>query len=209
MAKDEKKEKDLSMTDEAWNKRTGRITGFLESKENSEFLNSTPDIIDAVELINMNIKRGNRTSEKRKNLWNQILIEGRDWTMEKQPLLKMDWPVSIGKESNLPPAVQASLKQIEQATIDAYVSFWNDNPIIQQTAIISDRNKELGGSPYENGLEMAKARGFANKQRFTKFFNDNRWNGEFDLDAGFGITPPPAEDEEVTVSEGESDEDSA
>ena len=55
MAKDEKKEKDLSMTDEAWNKRTGRILGFLENEENSEFLNSTPDVIDAVELINYNI----------------------------------------------------------------------------------------------------------------------------------------------------------
>jgi alkylhydroperoxidase/carboxymuconolactone decarboxylase family protein YurZ len=208
MSEKEKKEKDLSMTDEAWNKRTGRILGFLEHKDNKKFLASTPDIIDAVELINMNIKRGNRTADKRKNLWNQILIEGRDWTMEKQELLTMDWPVSIGKESNLPAHVQASLKQIAQATEDAYVEFWNANPIIQQTAIISDRNKELGGSPYENGLEMAKARGFANKQRFTKFFNDGRWDGNFDLDVGFGITPPPAE-EEAQVSEGESDEDSA
>ena len=205
MPKTEKKEKDLSMTDEAWNKRTGRITEFLNHDGNQEFLNSSDDIMDAVELINMNIRRGNRSADKRKNLWNQILIEGREWTVEKTDgLLATDWPVSIGKESNLPAHVQASLKMIDSATVDAFVEFWNNNPIVQQTMVISDRNKEMGGSPYEDGLEFAKARGFANKQRFTKYFNDGRWDGNFDLEAGFNIAPP--QDEEESKTEGESND---
>ena len=122
----EKKEKDLSMTDEAWNKRIGRIEEFLNLEGNQEFLNSSDDIIDAVELINMNIRRGNRNAEKRKNLWNQILIEGRDWTVEKTDgMLAMDWPVSIGKESNLPAHAQASLKTIKKLVAEAYAEFWN------------------------------------------------------------------------------------
>jgi|TARA_R100000479_G_scaffold173195_1_gene118824 hypothetical protein len=205
--KTEKKEKDLSMTDESWNKRTGRITEFLNHEGNQEFLNSSDDIMDAVELINMNIRRGNRSADKRKNLWNQILIEGRDWTQEKGANVEMDWPVSIGKESNLPAFVQTSLKQIETHTFNSAVDWWNNNPIIQQTMVISDRNKELGGSPYPDATEFAKARAFANKQRFTKYYNDGRWNGEFNLETGFNVAPPPANEE--TEESGDSDEDSA
>ena len=120
----------------------------------------------------MNIRRGNRNAEKRKNLWNQILIEGRDWTVEKTDgKLAMDWPVSIGKESNLPAHAQASLKEIKKLVAEAYAEFWNSNPIIQMTSVISDRNKEVGGSPFENGLDFGDGRGVAVNQRFTKYFN--------------------------------------
>ena len=101
-------EKDLSMDNETWEKRTGRITEWLDLEENQAFLTSNEDIEDAVDLIRMNIKRGNRTADKRKNLWNQILIEGRDWTTEQQELLTVNWPVAVGKESSLPPHVQES-----------------------------------------------------------------------------------------------------
>ena len=205
----EKKEKDLSMTDEAWNKRIGRIEEFLNLEGNQEFLNSTDDIIDAVELIKMNIRRGNRNAEKRKNLWNQILIEGREWTMEKQELLAMDWPVSIGKESNLPAHAQASLKQIKKLVAEAYAEFWNTNPIIQMTSVISDRNKEIGGAPFENGIDFGDGRGVAVNQRFTKYFNEGRWNGEFSLEDGMQIAPPPAEETtKAEETEGESDDSS-
>ena len=205
----EKKEKDLSMTDEAWNKRIGRIEEFLNLEGNQEFLNSTDDIIDAVELINMNIRRGNRNAEKRKNLWNQILIEGRDWTMEKQELLAMDWPVAVGKESNLPAHTQASLKEIKKLVAEAYAEFWNSNPIIQMTSVISDRNKEIGGSPFENGIDFGDGRGVAVNQRFTKYFNDGRWNGEFSLEDGMQIAPPPTEETtKAEETEGESDDSS-
>ena len=207
----EKKEKDLSMTDEAWNKRIGRIEEFLNLEGNQEFLNSSDDIIDAVELINMNIRRGNRNAEKRKNLWNQILIEGRDWTVEKTDgKLAMDWPVSIGKESNLPAHAQASLKTIKKLVAEAYAEFWNSNPIIQMTSVISDRNKEVGGSPFENGLDFGDGRGVAVNQRFTKYFNDGRWDGNFSLEDGMTIAPPPSDENatESETTEGESDESS-
>tara|TARA_R100000353_G_C6508454_1_gene196012 strand:- start:1750 stop:2469 length:720 start_codon:yes stop_codon:yes gene_type:complete len=204
----EKKEKDLSMTDESWNTRTGRVLEFLNHEGNQEFLNSSDDIMDAVELIQMNIRRGNRSADKRKNLWNQILIEGREWTIEKTDgALATNWPVSVGKESNLPAHVQASLKQIEQHTFDTFVELWNNNLIVQQTMVISDRNKEMGGSPYQEGTEFAKARAFANKQRFTKYFNDGRWDGNFDLEAGFNIAPPIDENAE-TEETGDSSDDS-
>jgi len=207
--KTEKKEKDLSMTDEAWNKRVGRIEEFLSHEGNQEFLNSSDDIIDAVELIQMNIRRGNRNATKRKNLWNQILIEGRDWTTEKQELLVIDWPVAVGKESNLPAHAQASLKEMKKMVQEAYAEFWNSNPIIQMTSVISDRNKQLGGSPFENGLEFGEGRGVAVNQRFVKYFTDGRWDGNFSLEDGFTIKPPlPAENakSEEKTDEGEPDD---
>jgi hypothetical protein len=209
MPKKSNEKKDLSMTDEKWNTRIARIEKWLDAPENADFLSSTEDIEDAVDLIRMNIKRGNRTADKRKNLWNQILIEGRDFTVENGAGL--DWPVAVGKESNLPTHVQASLKSLDSQVQEIYTAFWNDNPLIQQIVVISDRNKEMGGSPHPNAEEFAKSRGLAVKQRFTKYFNENRWNGELDIEAGFNISPPPAEEkatEPETESEGESSEDS-
>ena len=196
-------EKDLSMDNETWEKRTGRITEWLDLEENQSFLSSNEDIEDAVDLIRMNIKRGNRTADKRKNLWNQILIEGRDWTTEKQELLTVNWPVAVGKESSLPPHVQESIRAISDMVETAYADFWNNNPIVQQITVISDRNKELGGSPFETSADYADGKGLAIKQRFTKYFNDGRWDGSVDLDAGFNISPPHVEGEEVVITEEE------
>lgn len=209
MPKKSNEKKDLSMTDEKWNTRIARIETWLDAKENADFLSSTEDIEDAVDLIRMNIKRGNRTADKRKNLWNQILIEGRDFTVENGAGL--DWPVAVGKESNLPTHVQASLKNLDSQVQEIYTAFWNDNPLIQQIVVISDRNKEQGGSPHPNAEEFAKGRGLAVKQRFTKYFNENRWNGELDIEAGFNISPPPAEEtttEPESESEGDESDDS-
>ena len=196
-------EKDLSMDNETWEKRTGRITEWIDLDANQAFLTSNEDIEDAVDLIRMNIKRGNRTADKRKNLWNQILIEGRDWTVEKQELLTVNWPVAVGKESSLPPHVQESIKAISDMVESAYADFWNNNPIVQQITVISDRNKELGGSPFETSADYADGKGLAIKQRFTKYFNDKRWDGSVDLEAGFNISPPHVDGEEVVITEEE------
>ena len=196
-------EKDLSMDNETWEKRTGRITEWIDLDANQAFLTSNEDIEDAVDLIRMNIKRGNRTADKRKNLWNQILIEGRDWTTEQQELLTVNWPVAVGKESSLPPHVQESIKAISDMVESAYADFWNNNPIVQQITVISDRNKELGGSPFETSADYADGKGLAIKQRFTKYFNDKRWDGSVDLEAGFNIKPPHVDGEEVVITEEE------
>ena len=201
MARKTNEKKDLSMDNETWNKRIGRITDWLDNEANEAFLSSSEDIEDAVDLIRMNIKRGNRTADKRKNLWNQILIQGRDWTIEKQELLTVNWPVAVGKESSLPPHVQESIRTISAMVETAYADFWNNNPIVQQITVISDRNKELGGSPFETSVDYADGKGLAVKQRFTKYFNDNRWDGSVDLEAGFNIKPPVVEAGAETVEE--------
>lgn len=204
----EKKEKDLSMTDEAWNKRTGRITAFLEHEGNQKFLKSNEDIQDAVDLINMNIRRGNRKADTRKNLWNQILIEGRNWTQEKGADVAMDWPVGIGAESKLPAHVQESLKLMIGDYEAACVAFWDSNPIVQTLAIYSDRNKERGGQPLPDSATFGKNRALAMKQRYTKFFNEGRWDGNYSSEDGLTISLPPVEEGAETESEGETNEDS-
>jgi len=209
MPKQTKEKKDLSMTDEKWNKRISRITDWMENPANEEFLNSTEDIQDACDLIRMNIKRGNRSADKRKNLWNQILMEGRDWTAEKQELLTISWPVAVGKESNLPQHIQDALKNLAGQVEEVYTSFWNNNPIVQQITVISDRNKELGGSPHEDADAFASARVLAVKQRFTKYFNDGRWDGGLNLETGFNVSAPlPEETEDAPEETGDSSDDS-
>ena len=186
----EKEKKDMSMTDEAWNNRVERVNAFMEHEGNAAFFKSSEEIEDGVELIKMNIKRGNRNAAKRKNFWKQMLDEGRDWTTENYPdLLETSWPVSQGKESNLPAHVQASTGQIYDLTFEASVDYWNNNPIVQVVNIRSGRNKEEGGKTYADAEEYAKGKAFATKQRFVKLFNDGRWDGNFSLD-GMTIAPP-------------------
>ena len=208
MPKETKEKKDLSMTDEKWNKRIGNIVEWLDDPLNKKFLSSTEDIEDAVDLIRMNIKRGNRTADKRKNLWNQILIEGRDFTVENGA--GVDWPVAVGKESNLPQHVQTSLKSLDSQVQEIYTAFWNDNPIIQQIVVVSDRNKDLGGSPHADAEAFAAGKGLAVKQRFTKYFNENRWNGELNVEEGFNVKAPAADSTVAETTETEtSEEDSS
>ena len=203
---EDKKEKDLSMTDEKWNSRVERIEAFLSLEGNQEFLNSSEDIQDAVELIRMNIKRGNRDSTKRKNLYHQIRIEGMDWKVENYDTLETSWPVGHGQTSSLPVEVQGNLDAIVKMVEDAHIEFWNNNPIIQQVSIISDRNKEMGGSPFENALDFAAGKAFAVKTRWTKFYTDKRWDGTLDLEAGFGINPPSVEESDDSGESDESDD---
>ena len=192
----DKKEQDMSMDDEAWNNRISKIQDWM--KEQKDLIKSDEDVADSVDIIKMNIKRGGKRSQMRKKYWSSILLEGRNLD---------NWPIQKGKESSLPQNVQDSLKTMGEAVSEAYTSFWNDNAIIQQITVVSDRNKELGGQPYEDAETFAKGRVLAVRQRFTKYFNDGRWNGNFGVEEGLHIEPPTAE--EGTETAGETDESSA
>ena len=185
--------KDMKMNDDDWNNRIQKVQKWI--KEHKDLIKSDEEISDSVDILKMNIKRGNKRDDNRKKYWNSILLEGRNLP---------EWPIQKGKESSLPQHTQQSLKDISAAVIEAYTEFWNEHEIIQQVAVISDRNKESGGSPHENANEFAKGRGLAVRQRFTKYFNDDRWDGHFDLEAGFSIEPPESEEEEATESGDES-----
>lgn len=206
MPKKNNEKKDLSMEDEAWNSRVEDVETFLAHAGNQAFLSSDETIEDGVELIRMNIRRGNRNPAKRKTFWKQILDEGREWKKEHGADVEMDWPTSQGKPSNLPAHVQQSTTDIYNMTFDAAVDYWNNNQIVQITAIRSGRNKEEGGQPYGDAEEYAKTRAFAMKQRFVKLFNDGRWDGNYSLEDGMTIALPPATEENAEGEEDVSDD---
>ena len=183
MSKENKETKDMSMDDEAWTNRISKIQDYM--KEQKTMANEDEDVADSFDIIKMNIKRGSKRPHMRKKYWSSILLEGRNLD---------NWPIQKGKESSLPQNVQDSLKSIGEAVSEAYTSFWNDNQIIQQITVVSDRNKELGGQPYEDAETFAKGRVLAVRQRFTKYFNDGRWNGDFNAEDGLSISAPPADE---------------
>ena len=183
MSKETKEQKDMSMDDEAWTNRISKIQDYM--KEQKTMANEDEDVADSFDIIKMNIKRGSKRPQMRKKYWSSILLEGRNLD---------NWPIQKGKESSLPQNVQDSLKSIGEAVSEAYTSFWNDNQIIQQITVVSDRNKELGGQPYEDAETFAKGRVLAVRQRFTKYFNDGRWNGDFNAEDGLSISAPPADE---------------
>lgn len=173
-------ENEMHMDDGAWTSRIEKITTYI-NKHGKE-LRKDEDSADSLDIIEMNINRGNKRPNMRKKYWSSILLEGRSLD---------NWPIKKGKESSLPQNVQTALTDLGAAVQEAYTNFWNDNPIVQQVEVISDRNKEQGGSPYESAEEYAKGKVMAVRQRFTKYYNDERWSGDFTLDDGFNISPPP------------------
>ena len=197
---DNKDEKDMSMNDESWTSRVSKVQTWM--KEQKDLIKSDEDVSDSVDIIKMNIKRGGKRANMRKKYWSSILLEGRNLT---------NWPIQKGKESTLPKNVQDSLKDMGDLIESAYADFWNNNEIIQQITVVSDRNKVKGGQPYENADTFTKGRMLAVRQRFTKYFNDGRWDGNFSAEDGMTIAPPPADETTPTTEatdnepEGESD----
>ena len=181
----ETEENEMYMDDTTWDSRINKVKTWMN--ENKDLIKSDEDIADSVDIIKMNIKRGVKRPQMRKKYWSSILLEGRNHP---------NWPIQKGKESSLPQNVQASLKVLGADVLEVYTNFWNTHPLIQQITVVSDRNKEIGGSPYDNAETFAKGRVLAVRQRFTKYFNDGRWNGEFVLEDGFGITAPLEEEGE-------------
>ena len=182
--------KDMSMNDNTWEANVSKVQTFL--KECKTVLAGNEEAQESVNIIKSQIRRGSKHPNRRKKFWHAIRIEGGDLEdlFEDGEIV---WPVQKGKQSSLPATVQASLALISAEAHLAYVNFWNDNMIVQSTSIVSDRNKELGGSSYTTAEEYADARVLAIKQRFTKHYtNGQRWNGEFNVE-GFSISPPTVE----------------
>ena len=193
----ENNEKDMSMNDETWDNRISRITDWM--KEQKDLIKSDEDVKDSVDILKMNIKRGAKRAHMRKKYWSSILLEGRNLP---------EWPIQKGKESTLPQNVQDSLKAIGAEIEEVYVAFWNDNAIVQNIAVVSDRNKSLGGQSHPDAETYAKGRVLAVRQRMTKYFNDGRWDGNYNAEDGIEIgLPPQDENAETTTEESTTDED--
>jgi len=188
------KDKDMSMNDEDWTNRISKIQDYM--KEQKELAKTDEDVADSFDIMKMNIKRGAKRANMRKKYWSSILLEGRNLP---------HWPIQKGKESSLPQNVQDSLKTMGEAVSEAYTSFWNDNAIIQQITVVSDRNKQKGGQVYTDASEFAKGRVLAVRQRYTKYFNDGRWNGNYDSEEGMTISLPPADETTPTEATTENE----
>jgi hypothetical protein len=186
-------EKDMSMDDNTWESNITKVNTFF--KEYKAELASVEEAQESVAVIKSQMKRGAKHPLRRKKFWGAILFEGRDLEL----IADVVWPIQKGKQSTLPQFVQDSLHTIAAESHEAYEQFWNDNPIVQATSIISDRNKTAGGSIYETASDYADARVLAIKQRFTKHFSNERWNGEYS-EEGMSITPPPAPEEDSDES---------
>ena len=214
MAKNEKV-KDMSMTDEVWSTRTTPIEEFLtpakikELKANAKEVSAEAleEMTESIALIRSQLKRGNKSSGNRVKYYNIIKEEGREIP---------GWPVKQGHRSTQPQHVQDSMTEMKELATTAFVNFWNDNPIVQVTALISDRNTTLGGSPYPDAESYAKAKVAALSQRFIKHATpqkddagnllDARWDGIFSLE-GMTISPLGGSVDEVEAQSDEVDSD--
>ena len=189
-------DKDMSMTDEQWQKVIAPVDQHYKDhhKELKADKVNGEDWGESLTIIRSQIKRGNRNAANRVKYYTLIKDEGRDLP---------HWPIKKGQQSKLPQALQDSLNTMGDELASAYEAFWEANPIVQATSIISDRNKELGGSQYNDGAAFAASRVLAMRQRFIKHFTSGRWDGEYSAD-GMTITPPPQDNDAGDDSSDES-----
>ena len=189
-------DKDMSMTDEQWAKVIAPVEQHYKDhqKELKADKANGEDWGESLSIIRSQIKRGNKNANNRVKYYTLIKDEGRDLP---------HWPIKKGQQSKLPQALQDSLNTMGDELAEAYTAFWEANPIVQTTSIISDRNKELGGSQYNDVAEFAASRVLAMRQRFIKHFNTGRWDGEYNAE-GMTITPPPQDNDAGDDSSDES-----
>lgn len=210
--------KDMSMSDKEWIRAQNCGDFLTTAKVNEikahfteEFGADSEELEDAVEsikLIRSQLKRGNKNSKNRVKYYDTIKTEGRF-------MLPFGWPIKKGQSSTLAEHLQVSLTTMEEQALPVFIDLWNDNPIIQVTSLISDRNKTAGGGTYATAEAFAKAKVLALRQRFVKHGtpqtdkdgveHEARWDGLFDIE-GMEIAPPyvaVADDEAEEVVEGD------
>ena len=174
------------------------------------------DALESVKLIRSQLKRGNKSAKNRVKYYDTIKTEGRMFLKANNGFHEFGWPVQRGQTSKLDEHIQTSLSTMEEMALPVFISLWNDNPIIQVTSLISDRNKTAGGSTYANAEAFAKAKVLALRQRFVKHgvgqedkdgvTQEPRWDGIFNID-GMTIQPPTvvtADEATEEVTEGDS-----
>lgn len=182
------------MNDADWGSRLSKIEPWI--KTYAPELKKNELHADALDSIRRQIKRGNSHPGLRVKFYKVMLEEGRDLP---------HWPVKKGKESNLPTLVITSKTTMAEA-MTVYADIWDNNPIVQEIERVSDRNKEHGAQPYENGADYASAKISAAQQRFVNLFKAGRWNGVFEV-GNTTVTLPPAEEAVETSESEESDTD--
>jgi hypothetical protein len=185
-----------TMTPEKIEANHAKVQGWMD---NHPELADDEEYVDSIELIELCLRRMIRSPQKAVKNWSQICTEGRDFPEE------LGWPVRQGKESNLPSHVRTSVALYKaDAVADAYTIA--DTTGILGRTFVNTKNQEIGGMVYselENGAELyAKSQGTSTSQRFTKLFNDKRWNGHYGEDAVFTqLTIESSDDSDNTGEE--------
>ena len=222
----ENKVKDMSMSDKEW-QRAQDCGDFLTTAKVNEIKaafteeygadsEELEDALESIKLIRSQVKRGNKSAKNRVKYYDTIKTEGRMFSKNGNGFHEFGWPVQRGQTSKMEAHVQESLTAMEDAALPVFIALWNDNPIIQVTSLISDRNKTAGGSTYDTAEAFAKAKVLALRQRFVKHAipsedkdgvtHEPRWDGIFNIE-GMTIAPPHVtvtDDATEEVSEGDS-----
>ena len=159
------------MEPETIERNTTKIQSWLDAHPN---LADDDEYVDSVELIELCLRRMIRNPDKAVKNWSQICTEGRDFPLE------LEWPIKQGKESNLPTFVRTSVAHHANNAYEEALDYAENSTILERT-FVNTKNEEIGGLCYadlENGAELyAKGQKTSTSQRFTKLFNDKRWNG--------------------------------
>ena len=173
-----------SMEDEAWNSRVEDVETFFESRWNHVF-SSDETIEDGVELIRMNIRRGNEL-QSGKHFGSKSLMKA---VNGRKNMCRCGNGLAIFEIHQI---FLLMFKPIFTTWLYAALIIGTITKLFKllQFVQVATRRRQ----PYD-AEEYAKTRAFAMKQRFVKLFNDGRWDGNYSLEDGMTIALPPAKEE--------------
>jgi len=153
-------------TDEEWTKKTADLRQWIEDN------NSDEQYEDVIDVLEMNLKRGDKRPERRVKAWQSMLLEMRG--IEGSPI------GGKGAQSNLPQPVQATLKTIREALIEERQKSFGE---MTKKIMYYRRSKGKGDDKittryfYKSALDEATS--FANGRiaGLKTMYSNNEWDG--------------------------------
>ena len=177
---------DYSMDDEAWNKRVSKINTYLE----------TNDLGEMATVIQWNINEGTQDPSNRKRFWTSITT-----------LFGMlpDSPISRGRESDLPEAVQQQITAMSVKYAEAYCAAYATDPLFGE---IVRKHGKSGGGVYDTIEEYSGSLKSSMKSRLTSYYRNHlkgnsgpQWDGSVNDNGVPNIVVVEAESEETSEEE--------
>jgi len=177
---------DYSMNDEAWNKRIDKINTYLDSN----------DLGEMAAVIRWNITEGTNDASNRKRFWTSITT-----------LFGMlpDSPISRGRESDLPEAVQQAITAMSVKYAEAYCAAFVTDPLFGE---IVRKHGKSGGGVYSTVDEYGNSLKSSMKSRLTTYYRNHlkgqsgpNWDGSVNDNGVPNIVVVEAQSEETSEEE--------
>ena len=144
------------MNDDEWEDFKMDIEDYLDTGEVNKSI---------VEICKLNLKIGSDSPKERVAAKGALkaLLTGRDGT-----------PFRKGQKPSIKAPVRVVIDQVVAAVEQSSIDYFNSHKVIKE---ITMKQNKSGGGQYENAEEYAKAEGRRARNRLSKWYKTEKWDG--------------------------------